>query len=62
MKERKYLCELVSSFLLDALSLKHNKTNIGLYRVTGSQFLEILAVRIVRKLKGNFESFSDITT
>ena len=29
------VCELVGSFLLYALSLKYNKTNIGLYRDDG---------------------------
>ena len=29
------VCELVASFLLYALSLKYDKTNIGLYRDDG---------------------------
>ena len=29
------VCELVGSYLLNALSLKYNKANIGLYRDDG---------------------------
>ena len=54
------VCKLVGSFLLYALSLKY-KTNIGLYREVGWQFLEMLAARIVRKLKRNFKSPSGST-
>ena len=33
--DRAEVCELVGSFLLYALSLKYNKTNIGFYRDDG---------------------------
>ena len=55
------VCELVGSFLLYALSLKYNKTNIGLHGDDGWQFLKMLAVHIVRKLKRNFKSSSGST-
>ena len=57
------VCELVSSFLLYALSLKYNKTNIGLYRDDGlTNFGNVSGPdRIVRKLKRNFKSSSSST-
>ena len=54
MKERKYLCELVSSFLLDALSLKHNKTNIGLYRDDGFAIFRNISGPHCEKIKREF--------
>ena len=56
------VCELVGSFLLYASSLKYNKTNIGLHRDDGWQFLEILAAHIVRKLKRSFKSSAGSTS
>ena len=50
------ICELVGSFLLYALSLKYNKTNLSLYRDDILAVLTLMA-QLVRKLKRNFKSF-----
>ena len=51
------VCELVGSFLLYALSLKYNKTNIGLYRneMLLEMFLEMLACLQFEKIKKAFQ-------
>ena len=57
------VCEHVGGFLLYALSLKYNKTNIGLYRDDAlTAFRNVSGpVHIVRKLKRNFKSSSSST-
>ena len=50
-------CDLLGYFLLYALSLKYNKTDIGLYRDDGLAVFRIIVARIVRKLKMNLKSF-----
>ena len=53
----KEVCDLLGDFLLYALSLKYNKTDIGLYRDDGLAVFRIIVARIVRKLKMNLKSF-----
>ena len=50
-------CDLLGYFLLYTLSLKYNKTDIGLYRDDGLAVFRIIVARIVRKLKMNLKSF-----
>ena len=49
------VCELVGSFLLYTLSLKYNKTSIGLYRDDGWQFLENVSGPHCEKIKKEFQ-------
>ena len=48
------VCEPVSSFLLYALSMKYNKTNIGLYRDDGLAVLRNVSVPHCEKIKKEF--------
>ena len=49
------VCELVGSFLLYALSLKHNKTNIGLYRNDGLAVFRNVSSPYCEKIKKDFQ-------
>ena len=49
------VCELVGSFLLDALSLKYNKTNIGLYRDDGLAVFRNVSGPHFEKIKKEFQ-------
>ena len=56
------VCELVSSFLLYALSLKYHKTNIGLYRDNGLEVFRNVSGAHCEKIKRNFKSSSGSMT
>ena len=47
--------ELVGSFLLYALSLKYNKTNIGLYRDDGLAVFKLVSGAHCEKIKKEFQ-------
>ena len=49
------VCELVGSFLLYALSLKYNKTNIGLYRDDGLAVFRNVSGAHCEKIKKEFQ-------
>ena len=49
------VCELVGSFLLYALSLKYNKTNIGLYRDDGLAVFRNVSSPDCEKIKKEFQ-------
>ena len=49
------VCELVGSFLLYALSLKYNKTNIGLYRDGGLAVFRNVSGPHCKKIKKDFQ-------
>ena len=49
------VCELVGSFLLYALSLKYNKTNIGLYRNDGLAVFRNVSGLHCKKIKNEFQ-------
>ena len=49
------VCELASSFLLYALSLKYNKTNIGLYRDDGLAVFRNVSGPHCEKIKMEFQ-------
>ena len=49
------VCELVGSFLLYALSLKYNKTNIGLYRDDGLTVVKNVSGAHCEKIKKEFQ-------
>ena len=48
------VCELVGSYLLYALSLKYNKTNIGLYRDDGLAVFRNISRPLSEKIKNEF--------
>ena len=49
------VCELVGSFLLYALSLKYNKTNIGLYRNERLAVFRNVSSHYCEKIKKDFQ-------
>ena len=49
------VCELVGSFLLYELSLKYNKTNIGLYRDDGLTVVKNVSGAHCEKIKKEFQ-------
>ena len=51
------VCELVGSFLLYALSLKYNQTNIGLYRDDGLAVFRNVSSLHCEKIKREFQKF-----
>ena len=53
--DRVEVCELVGSFLLYALSLKYNKTNIGLYRDDGLAVFRNVSGAHCEKIKKEFQ-------
>ena len=48
------VCELVGSYLLYALSVKYNKTNIGLYRGDGLAVFRNISGQHSEKIKKEF--------
>ena len=59
------VCELVGSFLLYALSLKYNKTNIGLHRDDGLAVFRFFKsssdLKLIIKCNLNIADFLDVT-
>ena len=55
------VCELVGSFLLYALSLKCNRTNIGFHRDDGLAVFRKISGPHCEKIKKNFKSSSGST-
>ena len=49
------VCKLVGSFLLYALSLKYNKTNLGLYREVGLAVFRNVSSSHNEKIKKEFQ-------
>ena len=63
--DRTEVCELVGSFLLYALSLKYNKTNIGLHRDDGLAVFRFFKsssdLKLIIKCNLNIADFLDVT-
>ena len=53
--DRVEVCELLGSFLLSALSLKYNKTNLGFYRDDGLAVFKNVSGAHSEKIKKEFQ-------